>query len=276
MYGALRGLETFSQLIDRLDHPLEISDEADEDDTSIGDSTEAEWLSQRRRLQDIDPKTEDGERAVADEAPLRPTAEIQLAHLARLVSGSPDNSPKHLAAELQMPDTGVWGDDDAASDSLDKTSSEDDTEEGADEEEDGQEAGGDVGSGAGADNKHHKKKHHKKKHHKHKDRTQYLVNATAIYDAPRFRHRGLLIDTARHFLPVHIILVRPATIAAGCLCLFCLSCTVPPVHRSMMPANVRVPLWICSQEATTTIQYGIARGACNIDALPGLKKHSHH
>ena len=32
-----------------------------------------------------------------------------------------------------------------------------------------------------------------------------LINETSIWDSPRFRHRGLLIDTARHFLPVSII-----------------------------------------------------------------------
>lgn len=207
MYGALRGLETFSQLIDRMDPPLQISDDADEDDTSTGDSTEAKQQAQTRRLQASDSNKEEGERAVADIAPFRPTAEIQLAHLARLVSDSPDK----MAAELEMPETMVLRDGESAvSNSLDNNSSEDDNEAGVDEEEDGEEEESDASSDGGADNKHHKKKHHKKKHHKHKDRTQYLVNATAIYDAPRFRHRGLLIDTARHFLPVHIILVRPA------------------------------------------------------------------
>lgn len=32
-----------------------------------------------------------------------------------------------------------------------------------------------------------------------------LVNETSIWDTPRFRHRGLLIDTARHYLPVGLI-----------------------------------------------------------------------
>lgn len=60
-------------------------------------------------------------------------------------------------------------------------------------------------------NKHHGK-HHKKKHHHHKqrhgDRSLWIINATTIKDAPRFQHRGLLIDTGRHFLPLPIIKVH--------------------------------------------------------------------
>lgn len=64
------------------------------------------------------------------------------------------------------------------------------------------------------DKKHHKKhkekkkKKKKKKHHKKphkKERKRYVLNATSIWDEPRFQHRGLLIDTARHFLPVEVI-----------------------------------------------------------------------
>lgn len=35
---------------------------------------------------------------------------------------------------------------------------------------------------------------------------QYIVQETVIRDAPRFPHRGILLDTSRHFLKKEIIL----------------------------------------------------------------------
>lgn len=33
----------------------------------------------------------------------------------------------------------------------------------------------------------------------------FYINSTSIDDKPRYAHRGLMIDTARHFLPTRII-----------------------------------------------------------------------
>uniref|UniRef100_A0A3B5ABU0 Beta-hexosaminidase n=2 Tax=Stegastes partitus TaxID=144197 RepID=A0A3B5ABU0_9TELE len=39
------------------------------------------------------------------------------------------------------------------------------------------------------------------------------VNATIITDFPRFKHRGILLDTSRHFLPIKVILANLETMA---------------------------------------------------------------
>lgn len=43
---------------------------------------------------------------------------------------------------------------------------------------------------------------------------QYYINETEIVDFPRFPHRGLLLDTSRHYLPLRAILET----LVGCLC----------------------------------------------------------
>ena len=82
--------------------------------------------------------------------------------------------------------------------------------------EDGEADEDSVADREGLEKKHHKKHKKKKKHHKkHKKHSQkrYVVNATSIWDEPRFQHRGLLIDTARHFLPVETIKVPPSSLS---------------------------------------------------------------
>ncbi|KAK9819131.1 hypothetical protein WJX74_008081 [Apatococcus lobatus] len=46
-------------------------------------------------------------------------------------------------------------------------------------------------------------------------KTMFIINATAISDEPRFRHRGLLIDTSRHYLPVAVIQEHLEAMAAS-------------------------------------------------------------
>lgn len=36
--------------------------------------------------------------------------------------------------------------------------------------------------------------------------TQFVLQCTSIVDYPKFRHRGFLLDTSRHYLPVQTII----------------------------------------------------------------------
>ena len=45
----------------------------------------------------------------------------------------------------------------------------------------------------------------RRRHRHRKYKYMVIINETSIWDTPRFRHRGLLIDASRHFLPISII-----------------------------------------------------------------------
>lgn len=50
---------------------------------------------------------------------------------------------------------------------------------------------------------------------RHRHSTVLLVDQVDLYDAPRFRYRGLLLDTARHFLPVSVLKVGAGRLLGG-------------------------------------------------------------
>ena len=67
--------------------------------------------------------------------------------------------------------------------------------------------------------RHHKHHHRHRHHHSHHKRrkknkkrdvgdSRFFVPASSISDAPHFAHRGTLIDSARHFLPLDTILTH--------------------------------------------------------------------
>ena len=109
-----------------------------------------------------------------------------------------------------------------------KEGAEEEGEEEEGEEEEEEEEGGGGGGGEGGVGRHRTNHHgggggggggHKKHrhHHHHRPRaaTSFTAPAALIYDEPRFPHRGLLLDTARHFLPLPAILATLDALAAS-------------------------------------------------------------
>lgn len=61
------------------------------------------------------------------------------------------------------------------------------------------------------------------------DGLQYRIRTVAVADWPRFPHRGLLLDTSRHFLPLPALIETLVRIPSPRLPIFTIS--TPPVGR---------------------------------------------
>ena len=70
------------------------------------------------------------------------------------------------------------------------------------EEDEEAEEENDASSSLARHHKHHKR-HHKRR--RHVGASRFFVPATSVWDEPLFAHRGVLVDTARHYIPVPIL-----------------------------------------------------------------------
>ena len=135
--------------------------------------------------------------------------------------GSRDNYGQDLAASEEWADS-LGKPSDALDGAVSRTYSSEEKKLSVAEDVADPDAAEDSDNADGALEKHHKKhKKHKKqkkhkKHHKKRHSMVYTINATAIWDSPRFAHRGLLLDSSRHFLPVSVIKVLPLCSHTSC------------------------------------------------------------